>query len=87
MKPKGTQRPKTDADDMQISVAKGSILTSVPPMILVSFESEEPEETSLPSMNKLADAIGSIHTRSIEIQAIEFIMMLDVSFMIMSGRK
>lgn len=75
-KPMVTQRPKSDADDIQISVAKGSILTSVPPMILVSFDNEEPDEISPPSVNKLADAIGSIHTRSIEVRAVEFIMML-----------
>ena len=54
----------------------GSILTSVPPIILVSFESEDTDDTSLPSRNIFADTIVDNDHRSIEVRAIEYIIMV-----------
>lgn len=54
----------------------GSILTSVPPIILVSFENKDTDDASLPSRNIFADTIVDNDHRSIEVGAIEYIIMV-----------
>jgi hypothetical protein len=54
----------------------GSILTSVPPIILVSFENKDTGDASLPSRNIFADTIVDNDHRSIEVRAIEYIIIV-----------
>lgn len=54
-----------------------SILTSVPPIIRDSFAIEDSDKTLLPSPNRFAETIVDNDHRSMEVRAIENIVVVD----------